>query len=312
MANTSSDNSLDKAREEKEDRRHDAFEALCAAFSSRDLVAVLYAYFDESYNHRTQRNPHDPLLYTVACWLAPVNQWKKFGKKWKSALGSVGLEAFHMNEYENRRADYEDWPEIRRVNFLKRLHRIMKEHIIYGCSYTLDRAAFDELVEPNWKSAFGTKSCYGFAVFSCLDDISGWCEHNGYGDEKIHHVFAHMQGQGSDLDTIFNFLLKRPKLKQAVKLTGMWTKGLARDVPQLQAADILAYEVNKQATNAFGAGAREIRKSLQNLHLFSRGRFNAGYYGREQLAQMMLDLQRGKIRTLEQISEQLSRGTDET
>jgi hypothetical protein len=279
--------------------------------SNRDLVTVLHAYFDESYNHRTERNPYDPLLYTVACWLAPVSQWKKFEKQWGSALRSVALEDFHMKEYEGRRGDYEGWPNIRRVNFLKRLHRIIKDHVIFGCSYTLDRSAFDALVDENWKSAFGTKSCYGFAVFSCLDELSRWCDRNGYEDEKIHHVFAHMQKQGSDLDAIFNALLKEPALKQSVKLTGMWSKGLAKDVPQLQAADILAYEINKQAINTFGTGTREIRKSLQNLHLYSRGKFHAGYYGREQLAQMMVDLKRGKIRTLKQIAEQFTRAKDE-
>lgn len=265
---------------------------------------MLNAYFDESYNHRTERSPHDPLLYTVACWLSSVNEWKKFGKKWKSALRSVGLEDFHMNEYENRRGDYEGWPHIRRVNFLKRLHRIMKEHIAFGCAYTIDRTAFDELVEPGWKSAFGTKSCYGFTVFSCLDELSMWCDRNGYQGESIHHIFAHMVGQGSDLDAIFNFMLKKPKLKEVLKLSGTWTKGLAKDVPQLQAADILAYEINKRAVDTFGADVREVRKSLQNLHLSSRGKFHAGYYGREQIAQMMADFRRGKIRSPEQIAEE--------
>lgn len=286
---------------------YDAFEHLCASLflSEESVVAMLTAYFDESYNHRTEKNPNDPLLYTVACWLSTVREWKKFGKKWDSALRSVGLNDFHMKEYESRIGDYEEWPNIRRVNFLKRLHRIMKEHVIFGCSYTLDSTAFDELVEPNWKKAFGTKSCYGFAVYSCIDELSGWCESNVYKDKSIHHVFAHMQGQGSDLDAIFNTLLQRPKLKELAKLSGMWTKDFAKDVPQLQAADIIAYEINKQAVNVFGAGERAIRKSLDNLHLASRGRFHAGYYGREQLAQMMIDFREGKIPSPEQINAQL-------
>ena len=66
----------------------DAFESMCASLflSDNDLVAMLKAYFDESYNHRSPKRPGEPLVFTVACWLAPVQQWKRFGKKWKHAV----------------------------------------------------------------------------------------------------------------------------------------------------------------------------------------------------------------------------------
>lgn len=267
--------------------------------SNESLVAMLTAYFDESWNHRTDKNQNDPLIYTVACWLSPVEQWKKFSKKWKSALRSAGIEDFHMKEYESRLGEYAEWPDLKRVGVLKRLHRIIKDHTIYGCSFSIDRTAFDELITPDWKRAFATKSYYGFTVFACLNELSERCDQKGY-DERIHHVFAHMKGQGSDLDAIFNYLLKRPRLRDALRLSGTWTKGFARDIPQLQAADIVAYEINKHISNIFGGGTREIRKSLFNLHLDTRGVFKASYFGREEIAGMMSDFRQGKVRDLEQ------------
>jgi hypothetical protein len=274
---------------------------MCAALhlSDDDLVAVLAAYFDESYNHRTPKNPGDPLVFTVACWLAPVQEWKQFGRKWESTLKTAGLsEGFHMNEYENRRGEYSDWSNLKRVGYLKTLHRIMKDHVLFGCSFSADREAFDEVITPDVRRAFVAKTCYGFGVFSCLDELSGWCSNNGYEDETIHCVFAHMKGQGGDLDAIFNYALKRPEVKKALKLNGMWTKGMASDVPQLQAADIVAYEVNKRIVNAFGGGEQFIRKSLENLHLGYGNRFYAGYYSRGQMRQMVSDWRQGKLRSM--------------
>jgi hypothetical protein len=48
----------------------------------------------------------------------------------------------------------------------------------------------------------------------------------------------------------------------------------------------------------FGAGEREIRKSLQNMHLNSGGKFQGGYLGRDQMIQMMDDFKQGKIHSL--------------
>ena len=71
-------------------RGYDAFEHLChVAFpegSKGRLMAMLTAYFDESYSHKTLAEPDKPLVYTVAGWVATVEGWRAFRKEWKKAL----------------------------------------------------------------------------------------------------------------------------------------------------------------------------------------------------------------------------------
>ena len=262
-----------------------------------DYVAVLYAYFDESYNQPNPKQPNDVLIYTVACYLSPVWKWKRFSKRWKVVLDDAGIDDFHMNRYENRIKEYADWDEDKRVQVIKSLLRIIADEIIYGTAFTMDRVAFDEIVTEDARRVFSAKSCYAFNAFSCMSEINDWCNKKGY-EGPIQYVFAHLDRQGGQLDEFFRRALKNPKLKQALRLTGTWTKGLAKDVPEMQAVDILAYEVTKRTADLFGAGEREIRKSLQNMHLASRGKFQGGYLGRDQMIQMMSDFKQGKMHSL--------------
>lgn len=45
-------------------------------------MAKLCAYFDESYNQRTKKEPSVPLIYTVGGYISSVQQWKVFQKEW--------------------------------------------------------------------------------------------------------------------------------------------------------------------------------------------------------------------------------------
>lgn len=256
---------------------------------------MLAAYFDESYNQRTEKNPHDTLVYTVGGWLSTVEQWKRFGKQWKSVLKSAGIEFFHMTDYESRFGDYEGWNEPKRKGVLKRLHRIIKDHTIYGCTATVTCANYDELIMPDLRPVFG-KRYYGFDALACVQLMNEWCDKHGYGyEDKIHYVFADLAKQGGDLDRIFRRALSQPETKKRLRLTGTWTKGIMKDVTQLQSADIIAYEINKRAVNDIGMGEPYLRKSLANLHLHEN--FEAKFFGRSDLVKLVSDYRRGAIET---------------
>ena len=243
----------------------DPFVNVCAALGwrPRSLVAVLTAYLDESYNQRTVKNPNDSLVYTVGCWVSTCERWKRFGKEWRSALRSAGLEWFHMSEYESRLNDYQDWTELKRVGVLKRLHRIIKSNVLYGITSSVNCADYDKLYAGDLRAAFG-KTYYGFNVRVIMKGLAEWADATGY-DGQIHYVFAELKGQGNELDTVFRRSLANPEMKKLLRLDGMWAKGLMRDVRQLQAADILAYELNKRCVNHVTAGKKFARKSLENL-----------------------------------------------
>ena len=260
----------------------------------KSLIAVLTAYFDESYNHHTETDRHSPLVYTVGCWLSTAEHWKTFGKKWSAALRSAQIDSFHMKEYETRRREYQHWTELKRIGVLKRLHRIIKEHVLYGCASAVGRIAYDEIITPDVRDVFG-KTYYGFTALGCIELINEWCNKNAY-DGPIHYVFADLAKQGSDLDRIFRRALNNPTIKKQLRMNGMWTKGLMKEIVQLQAADIIAYEINKRAVNNESMEEKFLRKSLGNLYL-DHENFDAKFYERAELSELVSDLRSGKIET---------------
>jgi hypothetical protein len=267
----------------------DPFEQLgCALFlSDKSWVAVLTAYFDESYNQHTAKNPDDPLLYTVGCWVSTFGQWKKFNRKWRSEIRTAGVDWFHMSEYESRHGDYAAWSDLKRIGVLKRLHRIIKDHTIKGVTVSVNCAHFDEVIKnTSWKKTFG-KTPYGFDVRMGLKFIAEWADDNNI-QEPINYVFAELKGQGNELDEIFRVCLKNPPVKKWMRLTGMWTKGFMRDVSQLQSADIVAYELNKRAVNEISGNKKFVRKSLENLAAgIYEKRLAPLYFGRDELLKLI-------------------------
>ena len=90
---------------------YDSFERLRHSLdlSLNTPMLMLSAYFDESYNQPTSKDPDAPLVYTVAGYLASVNQWRGYNREWKKALASMGLSSFHMAEFESRIGPYANW-----------------------------------------------------------------------------------------------------------------------------------------------------------------------------------------------------------
>jgi hypothetical protein len=224
--------------------------------------------------------------------LSTFGQWKKFKRKWEPELRIAGVDWFHMSAYESRLSEYRDWPDAKRIGVLKRLHRIIKDHTMHGVTVSVNCAAYDKIMTPEWKAIYG-KTYYGFDVRMIMKYLAEWADEENI-PGPIHYVFAELRGQGNELDKIFRYLLKEPNTKKWFRLTGMWSKGLMRDVVQLQAADIIAYELNKRTVNEIGINPRFVRSSLNNL---GRGLYQSRlaplYFGESELLKLQRETLKG-------------------
>jgi hypothetical protein len=271
----------------KDRPEHDSFEHLCwVAFPdgpSRQMMAMLTAYLDESYNQPTDKEPNPPLVFTVGCWLSTVEKWSRFGKQWKAELRNAGIEHFHMNKFENRIGEYEDWSDFKRHTFLRRLKRIIKDNTVYGVSVAVNCKDYDEVAKGEMRQQWG-KSYYGFDVRVIIWYLGEWAkDHNYHGN--IHYVFAHRDKQGGELDQIFSECLNNESARKRFRLSTGWTKAFAKDEVRLQAADLITYELNKRCVNEIGGGHRYVRASL-NMFQLDRSRYAPLYMGRKQILRL--------------------------
>jgi len=255
-------------------------------------MAMLTAYLDESYNQPTKKEPNPTLVYTVACWLSTVEKWSRFGKQWKAELRNKGLDDFHMNRFENRIGEYEGWSDTERHAFLRRLKQIIKANTVYGVGVAVNCKDYDELMSrsPEIKKKWG-KTYYGFDVRIILWYLGGWADEQKY-DGKIHYVFAKLGKQGGDLDGIFEECLNNKIVRERFRLSTSWTHALMKHEVRLQAADFIAYELNKRCVNEVSAKRRYVRTSLDMFQL-SRDRFAPLYFGKKELNQLFDALPEG-------------------
>jgi hypothetical protein len=264
------------------DTDYDTFEQYCEAFDVKDgdVIAVLTAYFDESYNQPKDSNKGEHLIYAVGCCLSTKEQWTKFNVKWKSALeAEPKIDYFHMCDFEFGAPPYTDWSDSVRKERLQRFHTILKEHTIFNCASVVSRDDFDTVPIKRYK--LPNFDYYTFNVIVCMDEIASWCRKNNH-NEPIRYFFSHIVKQGAYLDEWFSYCLRHPELKKRYRMFESWSKGLMKDVPPLQAADIIAYEMNKRAANEYGKTKQYFRPELDSLNL-PPDRFNALFYGKEEL-----------------------------
>lgn len=274
---------------------YDAWEHLCAdAFDepSEGFIAVQTVFYDASSNPWSAKRPDAPLLHTVGCYIAHVDDWRRFRKEWRIELGKSGFEFFHMTDFEyaqneiingrelSTKNPYHGWSKDDFVPFLKRLHRVINRKKSDG-SYRM-QAFISSLVKPDYdktlpdalKDEPGCRSHYMFNVANTMESIAQWANKHTYYD-PIHYVFAGGDGEGGNLEKWFVSCWENDNLRKHFRLSKSYSHmpyDIARmkDEPALQAADIAAYEFNKVALEVAERGGldipiKELRKSLSSL-----------------------------------------------
>lgn len=264
----------------------------------RDVAVVvaspmLTAYFDESYNHPKDGST-EPAIYTVACYFGLRENWDAFRSEWNSALKEKGLEriGFHMNKFEwarneaiNQRDNsktnpYRGWKPNEFDEFLDRLHGIIGAKALSGLPRIAPLATevicadFDEARPDDLRDDPECCSYYLQCVTNIMNGIAVWANRNHY-YEPINYVFAKLESEAGNLAAWFDYCWKHPEIRNYYRLG----KGFARvphdrfqasSEPALQAADIAAYEMNKQvlrwiANNYADLPLSDLRKALNSL-----------------------------------------------
>lgn len=195
-----------------------------------------------------------------------------------------------MNKFESRIGEYGGWSELARHAFLKRLKQVIKKNTVYGVSVSVNCKDYDELAVPQIKKLWG-KNYYGFDVRVIMLFLSQWADENNY-NGQIHYVFAHLTKQGGELDRIFDDCLSSRSTREQFRLGSGWTRKLARDEVRLQAADYIAYELNKRCLNHVRGGKQFVRGSL-NIFQLDPSRFAPLYMGKPELVKLFKSYHQG-------------------
>jgi hypothetical protein len=240
------------------------FDELCAGLSwgERSLIVMLWGYFDESGYHDPGTN-HLKKLSFGGC-LASVDEWKGFGPEWISALDEEGIRgAFHMADFEKwiKPFDFKlddgsrDYAKHNRL--LNRLLEIIGRHVprVFGFTHNVSTKKLSKALKDTYESCVIDTIMYmaNASAYDLNDRISIiFARHKEFALPRIEQYFGFMNYGDARLGTV------------------------GTDAPinlsQLQAADVVAYEISRMERDGIPRRYPILRlKELGCLFRFSTG-----------------------------------------
>lgn len=250
---------------------------------------MVTAYFDESGTHHNQ-NVYPPML-SIGCYVSTEEQWALFKREWQEVLLEAGVEYFHANKFESSFGEYKDWTGEKRKRVCGRLQGVIKRRVKKGIAACIVLPDYDELIAGEHRDAL--VSPYAFAARVCFECLGEWSKKHDL-PEPVDCVFEAGAGNVGEIQRLFASM--RPKNNLGT-LSFKAKKDPLKETAQLQAADILVYEIRKLAITVVGCIRDEerklfMRRSMQNLLGFPH---EAYYFDREALTELIADVESGGV-----------------
>lgn len=228
---------------------------------------VFNGYIDESGNGD---------IFALSCVFAQRTNWMWFMQDWQTTIdkknaelrksGRKEISRYHASDCNCLFGDFESWTRSEQIEFTKSLVKVFSKpsNHLTVVSYALD---LHELVEEIPETA---PDPYGFAYSLLLKMVMVEIGHmiteapNGDTREvKVPLIYDRCPYDGALLQA-FNSLLADSTFRYPRLFTTIAPKGW-EDCPNLQPADLLAYENFKESERRYYARDREMRRSLEAL-----------------------------------------------
>lgn len=238
-------------------------------------MAFYNAYWDES-------GTHDPRILTIAGYIATERQWEAFAREWNATLSKEDIKTFHMKDFENPYGDFTErkgWHKRRKIDFQSKLIGIIKRRINIGIWTSVDVPAYEKLITGWRRERNGTP--YGFCVKSIMAQVALWAEHFKR-NEPIAHVIEDGAGYNHEIERAFRATFDNEELRRFFRLGSLSFETKGRAV-QLQAADLLAYEVWKDEYNFRVLPPEQRRKRRTSFSILTEAPHLGGFFGWKEL-----------------------------
>ncbi len=191
---------------------------------------MLTAYFDES-GHSSLAT-----FVSIAAFVADEADWARFDPVWQAALSTYDVPYLHMREFAHKRRCFAGWAEERRRGLLAACVSAINSvpAVAVGAAISVDD--FNKLPDP-------AKEGFLDPFFCCFQEAVRGAAIRGVFDapmEKVRMVFSQQDEFRGRAVALWEALSATIDVKHRMDTI---TFANMRDVPGLQAADLLAYEL---------------------------------------------------------------------
>jgi len=211
-------------------------------------MTMLVGYFDDSGSHTESE------VIVIGGFVATSLEWLGFESQWEAALKEFEIGMFRMSKWSNRAPPF-DWPDEKRHACLARLINIIADRSLMSFGVALPMASYGKLLSPLAQQSI---SPYGLAAEFVFGAVA---EEIRDADAKVAYIFESGSPGSSGMKEAFDKSMSVPSIKKEFHLASL-TFLDKRNVLQLQAADIVAYEIYREFSRP---SATKWRKPLQEL-----------------------------------------------
>lgn len=213
-----------------------------------DLVALIQAYFDESYGNG---------LLCVAGYVFTKGKAKRLDAQWRKMLRRYRLPYFRMSACAHGKKPFDHLSYDDRDKAARLAIGLIKKFALVGIAATVDERQHEAQVPDPYK----IHGPYEFCVWNCLMGVRRWMDGEGRKGD-VAYVFEAGHAHQSNANRLMHLLFKSPRLRERYRYVSHSFVDKAKSRP-CQAADILAWQWYTDAKRA--AEGKSQRADLKAL-----------------------------------------------
>jgi hypothetical protein len=190
----------------------------------------------------------------LAGYLNRKAQWAVFVAAWTAALKAPpAIDYLHMVEAQNLRGQFKGWSEADRDQKILRLAQLVADSRPVSMEVSVSRQAFETILAPN--APYGLGQPYFTLFYALTMGLARFIHARGV-KAPIAFVFDEQGVLGGDATMVYDWI-KAGRPQPWSRLLGETpTFANDRSLPQLQAADMLAWHVRRDFEQRDPPGSR--------------------------------------------------------
>lgn len=252
---------------------------------------MFQCYWDDS-----GTDPQPPIAI-AACYISTATGWNDFVAAWDHVRANEGFDVFHMADFaashDKSKKPFCDWDYVKRQRVYRRLAVAINDNKRVGLGIAIPKDFYDRQVRdtPDWlRWRFG-KYHYTFAIRSFMGRIKAWREYYGI-TLPMQYVFDREDNPEAraEIELMWNGLEKREDWAKwyGIESDNGYSFENRADFKPLQAADILAWQMNSHMRNVIMKKKHDDKDCHPNFRILREDQeIDLGFFGEHQIRSLI-------------------------
>jgi hypothetical protein len=219
-------------------------------------LPLITAFFDESGHSGSSR------IVAMGGAIGSPMMWRPFREQWTATLDRFGVKVFHMADFESAWGEFRGWSTKRRQELLDQLLSCLDNKLIFFLGTSVVVSDFRNLTARFRRCALDPwYICFQLSIQQALGEVFVLTTEDLWNPKRV-AIFFERQMEFRRAPIMFASMLDLPSIADRIFMVGFAGKNAA---PELQLADLVAYEVRKHIENSFFDPSRPTRWPMRRL-----------------------------------------------